>query len=125
MLLQEMERRMRQKLTLGILIVCAILVAITWTTASSHAKPAARPAGTVVKGDGCLRAGVEGGCFTLTTTDKKNAYSLHFDTNNKPSADTMIHFEGSTVDVDTCMQGTPVKVTKWNALKMKCPAESK
>ncbi len=41
---------MRQKLTLGILVVCAILIAITWTSATSHAKPAARPAGTVCKG---------------------------------------------------------------------------
>jgi hypothetical protein len=125
MLLGEMEHPMKQKVTLGILIVCAILTAITWTTATSHAKPAARPAGTAVKGDGCLRAGVEGGCLSLTTADKKHTYSLHFDANNKPNADTMIHFEGTTMDVDTCMQGTPVKVTKWNALKMKCPAESK
>jgi hypothetical protein len=122
---RETEHAMKQKLTVGMLIVCAILVAITWTTATSHARSAARPARTAVKGDGCLRAGVEAGCLILTTTDKKNTYSLHFDANNKPNAGTMIHFEGTTMDVDTCMQGTPVKVTKWNALKTKCPAESK
>ena len=119
---------MRQKLTLGILLVCAILFAITPTTATSHnsgTTSAAHPAGKTVKEDGCVRAGVEAGCLILTTTDKKEKYSLHFDTNDKPSADTMIHFEGTTVDVDTCMQGTPVKVSKWNALKTKCPADSK
>ncbi|MFZ0821154.1 MAG: hypothetical protein WAM91_13880 [Candidatus Acidiferrales bacterium] len=87
--------------------------------------PQPGPPAQFAKGDGCLRAGVEGGCLSLTTTDKKNTYSLHFDASNKPSADTMIHFEGATMDVDSCMQGTPVKVTKWNALKMKRPAESK
>lgn len=123
---------MRQRLTLGILIACAILVAITRSTAKSQmggrkfaTSSANSPAGTSVKGDGCLRAGVEGGCLILTTTDKNEKYSLHFDANNKPSAETIIHFEGTTMDVDTCMQGTPVKVTKWNALKTKCPAESK
>jgi hypothetical protein len=61
----------------------------------------------------------------LTTSDKKHKYSLHFDTANKPNAESMISFEGTTVDVDTCMQGTPVKVSKWTPLKTKCPVEPK
>jgi hypothetical protein len=131
---------MTRSLMLGSLIICAMLFAITRSTATSNnggAKPAPSPlnfrgdapaqssANASVTSDGCVRAGVEAGCLILTTADKKNKYSLHFDPNNKPSADTMIHFEGTTLDVDTCMQGTPVKVAKWNALKMKCPAESK
>ena len=116
---------MKRKMAVGILTVCAILVVITKTTVRGHARPATRPAGAAVTGEGCLRAGVEMNCLVLTTADKKNKYSLHFDANNKPSTDTMIHFEGTTMDVDTCMQGTPVKVTKWNALKTKCPAETK
>jgi len=80
---------------------------------------------TNVTGNGCVRAGIESGCLNFITEDKKNSYSLHFDPKNMPTAETMIHFEGTTMDVDTCMQGTPVKVTKWNALKTKCPAESK
>jgi len=116
---------MSQKLTLGVLLVCAVLVALAHSTAAGHAKSTAGLAGESVTVDGCVRAGTESGCLILTTADKKFKYSLHFDANNKPSANTMIHFEGTTVDVDTCMQGTPVKVTKWNALKTKCPAESK
>jgi hypothetical protein len=119
---------MKQKLTLGILIACAVFLVIARSTALSHAssgKTTVAVSDEVVKGEGCLRAGVEGGCLILTTTDKKNKYSLHFDANNKPNAGTMIQFEGTTVDVDTCMQGAPVKVTKWTALKTKCPAESK
>ncbi len=120
---------MRQKLTLGILIVCAILLSITKTAATnhnSHIRFATSPTSKGVARDGCVRAGVEAGCLILTATDNKNyKYSLHFDPNNKPAPDTMIHFEGIAIDVDTCMQGTPVKVVKWNALKEKCPAESK
>jgi hypothetical protein len=128
----ERKAFMRNKVTFGILIACAVLFVIARTSATrhigggiSHFASATSPDGTVVKGEGCLEAGVEGGCLILTTTDKKNKYSLHFDADNKPNAETMIQFEGTTVDVDTCMQGTPVKVTKWTALKTKCPAESK
>ncbi len=127
---------MRPRLIWGMLVICACLFAIARTTAMSTsratspspfaAQPSGNPpAGTNVAGDGCVRAGVEAGCLNLTTKDKKNKYSLHFDAKNKPSTDTMIHFEGTTTDVDTCMQGTPVKVTKWNTLKTKCPADSK
>ena len=118
---------MKNKIKFGILIACAVLLVIARSTAVSHAssgKTVVAAAGDVVKGEGCLRAGVEGGCLILTTADKKK-YSLHFDANNKPAAESMIQFEGTTMDVDTCMQGTPVKVTKWTALKTKCPAESK
>jgi hypothetical protein len=116
---------MRKNITFGMLIICALAVLITRTAVMGQPKSPARVAGDSVNGDGCLRSGIESGCFLLTTSDNKNKYSLHFDANNKPSADTMIHFEGNTMDVDTCMNGTPVKVTKWNALKTKCPAESK
>jgi hypothetical protein len=126
---------MKYKLPLGVLLVCALLHSIARSTATNHtsgnasatssAAPLSGTGSKNVAGDGCIRAGVEKGCLILTTADKKNKYSLHFDSNNKPSADTMIHFEGTTSDLDTCMQGTPVKVTKWNALKTNCPAESK
>jgi hypothetical protein len=136
MLTLERSSSMRQKLTLGILVICALLLANTRGAATRHASenasatsPAATSLGTGsgknIKGEGCVRAGVEAGCFIFTSADKKTKYALHFDPNNKPSADTMIHFEGVTTDEDFCMQGTPVKVTKWNALKTKCPPESK
>ena len=77
----------------------------------------------MVNGTGCLRAGTEHGCLVLK--DKKNGkqYSLHFKPDNRPKVDTAISFEGSTVGGDTCMQGTPVEVSQWTPLKMRCPKE--
>ena len=131
-MLHERDPALKKKLIVGILVVSALFLVNVKTPAMSHdggrttkLSLAELPQGTNVTGEGCVRAGVEAGCLNLTTADKKDKFSLHFDIKNKPSADSMIHFEGTMMDVDTCMQGTPVKVTKWTALKTKCPAESK
>ena len=109
---------MRKFSTFAALIIC--------TVALGAGNGASRqPTGDAIKGKGCLRAGVEAGCMILTMADKQHKYSLHFDAANKPGVDAMISFEGTSLDVDTCMQGTPVKVSKWAPLKEKCPAETK
>ncbi len=113
---------MRKILGIVVLAICAVALAAGGRAFSQPGKVA--PAGDAVKGEGCLRAGTEAGCKILTTADKKK-YSLHFGTGDNPTTGVMISFEGTAVDVDTCMQGTPVKVTKWTPLKTKCPAETK
>jgi hypothetical protein len=118
---------MRKVLSLLVLFMCALVLGFASRASSQPGKTASagNPSGEAVKGEGCLRAGTEAGCMILTTTDKKHKYSLHFGGNEKPAVGIMISFEGATGDVDTCMQGTPVNVTKWTALKSKCPAETK
>jgi hypothetical protein len=76
-----------------------------------------------IKAAGCVRQGVEAGCLVLKDFKDKKLYSLHFPSGKKPDLDTAISFEGTKQDVDTCMQGIPVAVSKWTQLKMKCPPE--
>jgi hypothetical protein len=90
-----------------------------------HAQEAQAPKkdDTTIKSAGCVRAGVEAGCLVLKGFKDKKNYSLHFP-DKKPDADTAIAFEGTDGGVDTCNQGTVVKVTKWTPLKTHCPKAS-
>lgn len=81
------------------------------------------PPAEAVKGSGCVENGVEAGCLVLKDFKDKTLYSLHFSSGKKLGPGTAISFEGTKLDADICMQGTPVAVTKWTALKMKCSNE--
>jgi hypothetical protein len=80
------------------------------------AKPAAKP----VKITGCVMPGKETGCMVLKKSTGLE-YSLHFDPANKPKPGTAITMEGTKMDVDTCMQGSPIKVTNWKPTTAHCP----
>ena len=83
-----------------------------------------RPA-EAVKGSGCVESGVEAGCLVLIDfAHSKKLYSLHFSSGKKPGPGTAISFEGTKLDADICMQGTPVAVSEWTELKTKCPKDS-
>jgi copper(I)-binding protein len=93
-------------------------------TAQPRQKPAAGAVkGAKVSGTACVRAGVEGGCIMLVTTDGKNTYNVVG--SKQPKAGTVVRFTGTTDPGTTtlCMQGTPVKLTTFTAVRMKCPLE--
>ncbi len=72
-----------------------------------------------VKATGCVRQGVEGGCLTLKTPDGKTTYNIF--ATPKPEAGTVINIEGTLFrGVTACMEGTPIRVTKWEATGEKC-----
>jgi hypothetical protein len=100
-----------------ILVLGFITVTATATMAQDQAaKPAAKP----VKVTGCVMPGKEEGCLVLKKSSGLE-YSLHFDPANKPKPGTAVTLEGTKMDVDTCMQGNPVKVTKWTPSPAHCP----
>jgi hypothetical protein len=83
------------------------------------------PPSEAVKGIGCVETGVEAGCLVLRDlNDNTKLYSLHFASDKKPGPGTAIAFEGTKMGADICMQGTPIAVSKWTELKMKCPKDS-
>lgn len=75
-----------------------------------------------VKGSGCVRKGVEAGCLVLRDFNGEQRFSLHF-TGDRPEIGTAISFTGEKQDLDTCQQGTPVKVQTWVRLKRLCSNE--
>ncbi|MGA3209974.1 MAG: hypothetical protein ABSD20_01630 [Terriglobales bacterium] len=98
-----------------ILVVGFVSLAATFAQSQDQtAKPAAKP----VKLTGCVMPGKEEGCLVLK---KGVEYSLHFDPANKPKPGTAVTLEGTRMDVDTCMQGSPIKVTKWTPTTAHCP----
>lgn len=66
-----------------------------------------------VKGAGCLRAGVEHGCFILKDSKSGKEFNLHFKDGDVPPVDTFISFTGTRGGISTCQQGEVVQVTKW------------
>jgi len=102
-------------LTLLVFLFC---LAVTVSTQSQEKASGMKE---TVTGTGCVKAGVEGGCLVLTDTKTKKTYNLFF-ADKKPNIDTAISFEGTVHDgPTTCMQGTPVDVTKWTPIRMHCP----
>lgn len=107
-----MQKRVGIVLTL--VLGSIAFTALAATAQDQSAKPAAKP----VKLNGCVMPGKEEGCLVIK---KGTEYSLHFDPANKPKPGTAVSLEGTKMDVDTCMQGTPVKVTKWTPSPAHCP----
>jgi hypothetical protein len=72
-----------------------------------------------VKAIGCVRRGVEGGCLLLKTLDGKTTYNIF--ANPRPEPGIVINMEGADFrGVTACMEGIPIKVTKWEATGEKC-----
>ena len=76
--------------------------------------------GDIIKGSGCVEAGVEAGC--LVVGKNRKAYNLVFASGEKAKVGTAIAFEGTVhTGPSFCMQGTSVNVTKWRATRRACP----
>lgn len=82
-------------------------------------QPPAQSDSEAVSGSGCVESGVEGGCYVLKDKESGTSYSLSF-SGTKPAIGSGIRFTGKKVDVSVCMQGQPVKITSWSAVKMDC-----
>ena len=73
-----------------------------------------------VSGSGCVESGVEAACYVLKDQKTGTLYNLIF-VGPKPTIGSGIRFSGEKHDgPTTCMQGEPVKVTSWSAVKMDC-----
>jgi hypothetical protein len=71
---------------------------------------------------GCVRKGVEGGCLMLVSLDGKTKYNIF--TDKKPKEHDVIEIWGKEHNgPTTCMEGTPVAVSQWRLLPIKCPLE--
>jgi len=80
----------------------------------------------LVKGQGCVAAGVEASCLVVKDVRTGVAYNLFFK-GTKPEAGTGIKFAGVPSDkMTTCMEGKPLDVSKWTQVdSLKCPADQK
>jgi hypothetical protein len=104
------------------LVRLAIACALSGMTFYAHAQA---KVATVIKGAGCVEAGVEAGCLVVNNAGDKKTYNLLFGSGKKPTVGMAITFQGSVHSgPTTCMQGTPVNVTKWTQTKMMCPKPS-
>ncbi|HWX53955.1 MAG TPA: hypothetical protein VN176_05115 [Verrucomicrobiae bacterium] len=73
-----------------------------------------------ITGTGCVEAGVEAGCMVLKDVKTQTLYNLYF-SGKKPDIGTAIQFEGTKQEgVTICMQGEPVRVSKWTPATMAC-----
>ncbi len=117
---------MRWKRT--VCVSCLVmLVLCTVTVLGQGKKPVTKAdaAGHAVKGEGCVRHGVEDDCRILTDVKTKKKYILFFKTGKKPAFDTGISFEGTIHKGPTiCMEeGTPVDVGTWAPSPVVCTQE--
>ena len=89
----------------------------------AYAEPSeSKDAAKSIKSSGCVETGAEAGCLVLKGLKDKKEYNLFFASGKKPSVGTAISFTGKIhAGPTTCMQGTPVDVTKWVQLRMHCP----
>jgi hypothetical protein len=105
---------LNRRLAVLALGLCVAGLALVVSGQEQKAKPAAK----TIKLTGCVMPGKEAGCLIIK---KGMEYSLHFPPGNEPKPGTAVSLEGTLMDADTCMQGTPVNVTKWTATKASCP----
>jgi hypothetical protein len=83
-------------------------------------KPGGPAPTQTISGTGCVEAGVEAGCMVLKDVKTHTLYNLYF-SGKKPDTGTAIQFEGTKQEgVTVCMQGEPVKVSKWTPATMAC-----
>ncbi|HZD30495.1 MAG TPA: hypothetical protein VE779_02435 [Candidatus Angelobacter sp.] len=75
-----------------------------------------------VKGSGCVEKAPENSCRVVIDSKTGQLYDLLF-TANTPKAGIAIQFTGTPHHgASSCMQGKPVKVSKWKKEKgIKCP----
>lgn len=97
-----------------LLMACSCTFAVAQPKHSSSAKP--------VKGSGCVEQAVENSCHVVIDSQTGVLYNLLFPA-KVPKSGTAIEFTGTKhTGATSCMQGKPVKVSKWKKEKgIKCP----
>ena len=102
------------------IIPMILLMASSCAFASSQSKhsPNAKP----VKGSGCVEQAVENSCHVIIDSQTGQLYNLLFPA-KAPRSGTAIQFSGmKQAGATSCMQGKPVKVSKWKKEKgIRCP----
>ncbi len=114
---------MKRASILGVAFAFLLLIGVAARLAQAQ-KPGENksPSTETLKASGCVKPGVEAGCLILVGLKDKKTYNLFFSSGKKPAVGTAISFQGRKHDGPTiCMEGTPVRVTSWTPLKMKCP----
>jgi hypothetical protein len=96
------------------------LVAVTWPSAFAKTHHSNVPKS--VKGSGCVEPAVENSCHVIIDSKTGELYNLLFPA-KIPKPGTAIEFSGTKhAGMTSCMQGKPVKVSKWKKEKgIKCP----
>ena len=107
------------KKTLVPLTILAVCV-VSGTPAAQASNP------KVVQGSGCIEKAVENSCRVVIDSKTGELYNLLF-SDRTPKSGTAIKFSGvQQRGATSCMQGKPVKVSKWKKEKgIKCPPPAK
>ena len=106
------------------MLFLALVVAEIATAQSTQKKPATPT--TAVSGSGCLKAGVERGCFVLKDKTTGKFYNLFFLHTTPPDLNTTIKFTGRLHEgPTTCMQGIAVEVERFARLSPNCDGGTK
>jgi len=83
---------------------------------------AQQPNTAVIRAQGCLAPGVEGGCTAVKDQKTGQVYTVFFGSQQAPKGNRAISFEGvEHQGMTTCMQGKAVDVSKWSYIKRRCP----
>jgi hypothetical protein len=105
-------------------LLLAALPALSQTPACTAAPAKPAVAGTITA-TGCVAAGIEAGCRTLTDAKTGKSYTLFF-TGTAPAPGTAITFTGVPfTGVSACMQSNPITVKTCAIVQMSCPAPAK
>jgi hypothetical protein len=90
--------------------------------AAADAAPSHGSKSANISGSGCVEKAVENSCRVIIDSQTGELYNLLFPA-KIPKTGTAIKFSGTTQKgVTVCMQGKPVKVSKWTKEKgIKCP----
>ncbi len=102
------------------MVVMMLLTASAFAGASGSASHATAP--KTVKGSGCVEKAAENSCRVVIDSQTGQLYNLLFPAKT-PKSGTAIQFQGvAHHGANSCMQGKPVKVSKWKKEKgIKCP----
>ena len=102
------------------IIPLVLMVAVSCPFATSKTKHSST--GKPVNGSGCVEQAIENSCHVIIDSRTGELYNLLFPA-KVPRSGTAIQFSGTNQAGGTaCMQGKPVKVSKWKKEKgIKCP----
>jgi hypothetical protein len=100
--------------------VAAVVFALAAFTSAQSPSPKTAP--VPVHGQGCVASGVEAGCLVVRDSGSGTLYNLLIN-GTRPQVGEGIEFTGVPYEgISMCMQGAPVKVTRWSRKEsIKCP----
>lgn len=106
-----------------VLLCLAVMCSLAGEAIGQQAASPERAYGEVIRGVGCVTAGVETGCIALRDNKTGGLYTLFF-SDVAPAPHSAISFEGTAHQgMTTCMQGKGVDVTKWTPARGRCKSD--